>query len=303
MTVHPRGATQKKIRGVRLPACTTHLLPVSTMDADDDSLLCVLQAVDVTETGLRCLLCLAQTSRAFRLPVRALLSDGGFMQILHTHRRFKRDMKELLDLPSTVTDRVLFMRSVDADGKSNIGRILRHARLYHEDAGAQYGICKLLWTSFFPQACKTDTIHQETCETAGREGAIDVLLQMLKIHPHEVKLHVTVCWALSFLVQCAETNRTLFLQTDGLERLLALEHQSCRSDILASEIAVDNSRLAMHPDVITECLTRRSLCRGIQMVCNTLTSQTRSRDDTILYHSSEAERVAAARAECFSTER
>lgn len=272
------------------------------MDADDDSLLCVLQAVDVTEAGLRCVCMLAQTSRAFRMPVRALLTDGGFMRILHTHRRFKRDMRDLLESPSTVTDRVWFMRAVDADGTTNIGRILRHARLYHEDADVQYGVCELLWTSFLSNACNADTIHQEVCETAGREGAIDVLLHMLGAHPHEVKLHVTVCWALCFLVQCAESNRALFLQTDGLERLLTLEHESCRSDVLASAIAVDHSSHAMYPDVIMGFLTRRSLCRGIRMVCNTLTSQTRYRNDTVVYHSGEAERVAAARAACVPTE-
>ena len=275
---------------------STMLLARPALDADDDSLLVVLQTIDVTEAGLARVCMLAQASRGCSRAVRALLADGRFRRTVARHREFKRELAVLLDAPSTVTCRVVFMRAVDADDTTNIGRILRHARLCHEDVGLQYGVCKLIWTSFLPQACKVGTMHYEACETAGREGAFDVLLLMLRAHPLEVKLLVTVCWALCFLIQCAESNRTRFLQTDGVERLLALEHESCRPGVLSSAITADNSSRAMYPDAIQGYLTRHSLRRGIVQVCNTLTSQSRARDDAVVYHGREAERVAAARA-------
>ena len=265
------------------------------LDADDDSLLSVLQKIDVTEAGLERVCMLAQTSRGCARAVRALLADGQFRRTVAIHREFKRELAVLLDAPWTVLCRVVFLQAVDADGTTNAGRILRHAQLCHEDVDLQYGVCRLLWTSFLPQACKTGTVHYEACETVGREGVFGVLLCMLRTHPHEVKLLVTVCWALSFLIQCLESNRARFLQTDGLERLLALEHESCRPGVLSAAIAVDNSRRGMYPDAIHVYINRHSLLHSIRHVCNTVTSRTRTRDDTVVFFVNEAERVAAAR--------
>lgn len=275
---------------------TCHAPPA--LDADDDSLLCVLQRINMTEAGLGRVCMLAQASRGCSRAVRALLADGQFVETVRTHRRFKWEMKGLLDAPSSVADRVLFMCAADLDGTTNVERMLRHARLCDEDVDLQYGISNFMWKSFYPQACKTGTVHYEACETAGRAGVIDVLLHMLRAHPLEIKLLVTICWALALVIQCLEKNRNRFLHTDGLERLLALEHENCRPDVLSTAIAVDNSHSGMYQDVAQEQLTRYSLRRGIRMLCNTLTSQTRARHDTMVYHGGEAERITAARRRC-----
>jgi len=272
---------------------TCHAPPA--LDADDDSLLSVLRRINMTEAGLQRVCMLAQASRGCSRAVRALLADGQFVETVRVHRQFKWEMKGLLDTPSSVIDRVLFMCAADLDGTTNVGRMLQHARLCDEDVDLQYGVCNFMWKSFYPQACKIGTVHYEACETAGRAGAIDVLLHMLRAHPLEIKLLVTVCWALAFMIECLENNRARFLQTDGLERLLALEHESCRPDVLSAAIAVDNSRSGMYPDVAQAHLTRQSLLLGIQMLCNTVTSQTRERHDTVVYHGGEAERITAAR--------
>ena len=261
----------------------------------DDSFRSVLHAIEANDDGLKLMHIVACASPGCLTIVRSLLEDGIFLKTVRVHRQFKVEVADLLRAPSTVACRVIFMNAVDSDGTTNIGRILRYAQSCPQDVGVQYSICKLLWTSFVPQPCKIGSIHYEACETAGREGAVETLLHMLHAHPHEIKLHVTVCWALCFLVQCLESNRVRFLQTDGLEQLLAIEHRCCRPDVLMSAITVDNSSYEIYPEVIQEYLTRHSLMRGIHHVCNSITSQTRRRDDTVVWHLDEEKRIAAAR--------
>ena len=261
-----------------------------------DTLLSVMRKIDVTQSGLTRVCMMAQASRCCRRAAQALLANGEFRKTVRRHRQLKLGMRDLIAAPASVLQRVQFLRAVDSDGTTNVGRMVRLARLCDEDVDFQYWTTNMLWMSCDPRRCQTGSlVHSETCETAGREGAFDVLSHMLRAHPLEVKLLVTVCWALALLVECLESNRARFLQTDGLERLLALEHEWRCPGGLSVFAEVDNSNDDMYTEDIQACLTRPVLMVSIRRVCNTLTSQTRAPGDTVVWHGAAADRVAAAR--------